>query len=71
MIVQSFITFKWQEKKLSMIKIFKCFVSDHLDGVSQVEVFLMEFLKSKGNIFLVITGNETTEQNKNNKISPK
>ena len=29
MIVQSFITIKWQEKKLSMIKIFKSFVSDH------------------------------------------
>ena len=30
MAVQSFVTFKWQEKKLSMIKIFKFFVSDHL-----------------------------------------
>ena len=30
MSVQSFITIKWQEKKLSMIKILKLFVSDHL-----------------------------------------
>ena len=28
--VQKFITLKWQDKKLSMIKIFKFFVSDHL-----------------------------------------
>ena len=28
--VQSFITIKWQVKTLSMIKIFKSFVSDHL-----------------------------------------
>ena len=33
MSVQSFITIMWQEKKLSMIKIFKCFVSDHLNAV--------------------------------------
>ena len=33
MIVQSFIAIKWQEKKLSMIKIIKFFVSDHLKNV--------------------------------------
>ena len=31
MTVQSFITVKWKEKKLTMIKIFKFFVSDHLN----------------------------------------
>ena len=30
MTVQSFLTIKWQEKKLSVIKVFKFFVSDHL-----------------------------------------
>ena len=29
--VQNFITIKWQEKKLSIIKIFKVFVPDHLN----------------------------------------
>ena len=35
MTVQSFIAIKWQEKKLSMIKIFKIFVSDHLKKLSR------------------------------------
>ena len=34
MSVQNFITIEWQEKKLSMIKIFKVFVSDHLKHVN-------------------------------------
>ena len=31
MTVQSFSTIRWQEKNLSMIKIYKFFVSDHLN----------------------------------------
>ena len=38
MTVQSFITFKLQEKKLSMIKIFKFFVSDHRKQPKTLEV---------------------------------
>ena len=30
MTIQRFVTIKWQETKLSMIKMFKFFVSDHL-----------------------------------------
>ena len=33
MTAQSFVTIKWQEKKLSMIKIFKFLVSDHLKSL--------------------------------------
>ena len=36
MSVQSFITIKWQEKKLLIIKLFKFFVSDHLELMSVV-----------------------------------
>ena len=38
MTVQGFITIKWQEKKLSMIKIFQVFfVSDHLKKVKGLQ----------------------------------
>ena len=30
--VQSFIAVNWQKEKLSTVKIFKCLVSDHLNG---------------------------------------
>ena len=36
--VQSFIIIRWQERKLSMIKIFKCFVSDHLKEYGQDQI---------------------------------
>ena len=42
MTVQSFITIKWQEKKLSMIKIFKFFVSDHLKPGLHIVVTIAE-----------------------------
>ena len=34
--VQSFITIKWQEKKLSIITIFKFLVSDHLNCLNTI-----------------------------------
>ena len=46
MTVPSFITIKWQEKKSSMIKIFKVFISDHLkrkDTLSRIFMILFLF----------------------------
>ena len=31
---------------------------------------LLDYIFEQGKVFLVITGNKTTEQDKNNKISP-
>ena len=36
MTVQSFINIKWQEKKLSIIKIFKILVFDHLNRLNTI-----------------------------------
>ena len=36
MTVQSFITIRWQEKKLSIIKIFEFLVSDHLKCLNTI-----------------------------------
>ena len=40
MSVQIFIAIKWQEKELSMIKIFKLFVSDHFNNTIGTKKFL-------------------------------